>query len=401
MTIAAKTPPGGHATATPRALPGPVVRTLRHDAGERPFIVIWEVTRACGLVCRHCRADAQHVPHPRQLTTEQGQALLDDVAAFGAPRPIVVLTGGDPFERADLAELVAHGTAAGLSMSISPSVTPKLTAERLAELRAAGARACSVSLDGACANTHDAFRGFTGTFDATLRAAAMIRDSGLRLQVNTTITRGNVAELPRVLSTVLGMSAAMWYVFFLVPTGRGSSLEALTPKDKEDVLHWLHDNSTRIAIKTTEAPQYRRVALQRSEARRLGQPMPATGALHARLTAATFELLGPSPLAARKPRAPMAVNAGSGFAFVDHCGDVYPSGFLPVCCGNVTEEGFRTIYRTAPLLVALRHPDGFGGKCGVCEYHDICGGSRSYAYAVTGDPLAADPSCGYVPDCWR
>ncbi|MGV1008634.1 MAG: TIGR04053 family radical SAM/SPASM domain-containing protein [Dermatophilaceae bacterium] len=398
MTITASTPTPEN--APPQAHPHPVVRTLRHDAGERPFIVIWEVTRACGLVCRHCRAEAQRTAHPDQLTTGQGLALLDDLAAFGPPRPIVVLTGGDPFERGDLAELVAHGTEAGLSMSISPSVTPRLTAERLAELRSAGARACSVSLDGARPSTHDAFRGFTGTFDATLRAAAAIRETGLRLQVNTTITRGNVAELPRILSTVMGMSAAMWYVFFLVPTGRGSALEALTPADKEDVLHWLHDNSTRIAIKTTEAPQYRRVALQRSRARQLRQPLPPTGELHARLTAATFALLGPSPLAPRKPRAPMAVNAGSGFAFVDHLGDVYPSGFLPLRCGNVTEDGFREIYRTAPLLVSLRHPEGFGGKCGVCEFHSVCGGSRSYAYAVTGDPLAADPSCGYLPDAW-
>ena len=388
MTVTANTPDTGHA---------PVVRTLRHDAGDRPFIVIWEVTRACALVCRHCRADAQHEPDPRQLTTAQGRALLDELAAFGPPRPMVVLTGGDPFERADLAELVAHGTAGGLAMSISPSVTPRLTRERLAEIRAAGARAASVSLDGASAHTHDAFRGFSGTFDATLRAAAMIREAGFRLQVNTTITRGNVAELPRILATVLGMSAGMWYVFFLVPTGRGSALEALTPADKEDVLHWLHDVSERIAVKTTEAPQYRRVALQRSAARDAGLPLPETGPLHARLTAKTLELLGPAPEVPKRPRSPMAVNAGSGFAFIDHVGDVYPSGFLPLPCGNVTETGFREIYRTSPTLVALRHPEGFGGKCGVCEYHSVCGGSRSYAYAVTGDPLAADPSCPYLP----
>jgi radical SAM protein len=392
MTATASVPSTGHA---------PVVRTLRHEASDRPFIVIWEVTRACALVCRHCRADAQHESDPRQLATAEGRALLDELAAFGPPRPMVVLTGGDPFERADLAALVAHGSAAGLAMSISPSVTPRLTRERLAEIRAAGARAASVSLDGACAQTHDAFRGFSGTFDATLRVAAMIREAGFRLQVNTTITRGNVAELPRILATVLGMSAGMWYVFFLVPTGRGSSLEALTPADKEDVLHWLHDAAERIAVKTTEAPQYRRVALQRSAAREAGQPLPATGPLHARLTAATLDLLGPAPDVPKRPRAPMAVNAGSGFAFVDHVGDVYPSGFLPLPCGNVTETGFREIYRTSPTLVALRHPEGFGGKCGVCEFHSVCGGSRSYAYAVTGDPLAADPSCPYIPAVLR
>lgn len=371
-----------------------------HDPHDRPFIVIWEVTRACALVCRHCRADAQHRAHPDQLTTAQGKALLDEIAAFGRPQPIVVLTGGDPFERSDLDDLVRHGSRAGLAMSLSPSVTPRLTRERVAALHEAGGKAMSVSLDGAVATTHDAFRGIEGTFASTVDAARMITDEGFRLQVNTTITRGNVRELPLLLADVIGMGAKMWYLFFLVPTGRGAQLQSLSPHDKEDVLHWLHDVSDRIAIKTTEAPQYRRVALQRDALRQAGEPLPERGELWHWLTEQTTGLLGAAAQRPRVPRAPMAVNSGNGFAFIDHIGDVYPSGFLPFVCGNVTRESFRQIYRDADLMKKLRRPDQFGGKCGSCEFNTVCGGSRSHAYALTGDPLASDPTCPHVPAGW-
>ncbi len=379
----------------------PVVRTVRHDLNEKPFIVIWEVTRACALVCKHCRADAQHHADPRQLSIEQGKRLLDELAAYPTPRPLVVFTGGDPFEREDLAELCSHGTQQGLSISLSPSVTPKVTPERLRELRVAGGKAMSVSLDGAEAETHDAFRGFPGTFEATRKAAGWINAAGYRLQVNSTLTKGNIHEAPRLLKTVMEMGAKMWYTFFLVPTGRGAALASLDPEEREDVLHWLHDVSDRIAIKTTEAPQYRRVALQRDTAKASGQPLPRRGELHQWLTDETTRLLGATPDLPRRPRAPMAVNSGSGFAFIDHIGDVYPSGFLPLHCGNVTRTSFRKIYSEAEIMQKLRQPSGFGGKCGVCEFNSVCGGSRSTAYALTGDPLAADPTCVYRPEAWQ
>ncbi len=199
--------------------PNPI-RTLHTDVEERPFIVIWEVTRACELVCAHCRADAQHHRDPLELTTDDGFRLLDDLAAYGPPRPMVVLTGGDPFERPDLEELVEYGTSIGLHVSLSPSVTPLLTPDRLARVRAAGASAVSLSLDGAESATHDGFRGVAGVFDRTLEAASEVRDAGLRLQINTTVTADNVGELPRILDIVTGMDAGLWSVFFLVPTGR-------------------------------------------------------------------------------------------------------------------------------------------------------------------------------------
>lgn len=374
----------------------PVVRTVRHDINTKPFIVIWEVTRACSLVCKHCRADAQHEPNPKQLTTEQGFALLENLASYDKPRPLIVLTGGDPFERGDLEQLVAYGTGLGLNVSLSPSVTPKLTVERITDLREAGAKAMSMSLDGATAATHDAFRGFPGTFEQTLAMAPEINKLGYRLQINSTLTRSNIHEAPALLKQVMDMGAKMWYVFFLVPTGRGAALNCLDPQEREDVLHWLADISTRIAIKTTEAPQYRRVVIQNK------QGVSFTGGeLYQRLTEETTKLLGAQPTNPRPPRAPMAVNSGSGFAFIDHIGDVYPNGFLPLHCGNVTETDFHTIYSNSPVFQALRDPDNWHGKCSVCEFHSVCGGSRSTAYAVTGDYRASDPTCAYIPEAWR
>jgi radical SAM protein len=371
------------------------IRTLRHDPGDRPFIVIWEVTRACGLVCQHCRADAIQTRNPMELTTAEGRRLLDDLVRFGPPHPLVVLTGGDPFERSDLEELVAHGTARGLSMALSPSVTPRLTRPTMQRLKDAGAKAVSLSLDGATAATHDGFRGVGEVFTATLDAAQMIREQGLRLQINTTVTQGTVAELPGVLRRVIALGASLWSVFFLVPTGRGEHLDALSADDTEDVLHWLQEASRLIAIKTTEAPHFRRVAMQRASG---DVAHDQRGPLFDQLREATADVLAPDHVAGRKvPRPPLDVNAGKGFIFVDHVGAVYPSGFMPLPVGSVRDRPITDIYRDAPLLRQLRDPEQFHGRCGRCEFRDVCGGSRSRAYAVTGDPLAEEPTCNHVP----
>jgi AdoMet-dependent heme synthase len=378
------------------------VRFMHHDASERPFIVIWEVTRACQLVCTHCRADAIRARNPFELTTDEGRTLLDELASFGAPRPLVVLTGGDPFERPDLPELVAHGTRIGLNMALSPSVTDRLTRPVLEELHEAGAKAVSLSLDGASAITHDSFRGVEGVFDATIEAAHTVREVGLRLQINSTVTRGNVLELPRMLKHVRDLGASLWSVFFLVPTGRGKELQPLTAAEAEEVLHWLHDVSDLVAIKTTEAPHYRRIAIQRagvdtsSDLGGLDEAFPV-GPLRSQLRIETQELLTGREPRRRQPRPPIDVNSGKGFAFVDHVGVVYPSGFLPTAVGSVRDQSFPEIYRGSELLQELRDPDGFGGRCGQCEFRAVCGGSRSHAYATTGDPLAEDPSCAYQP----
>jgi radical SAM protein len=373
----------------------PTVRTLRHDPEQQPFIVIWEVTRACQLVCQHCRADAIRQRHPTELTTAEGHRLLEDLATFGPPRPLVVLTGGDPFERDDLEDLVSYGTSLGLNMSLSPSVTPRLTVQTLQRLSDAGAKAVSLSLDGASPATHDGFRGVDGVFDATFPAARAIRDLGMRLQINTTVTRSTVDDLPEILNHVIDLGATLWSVFFLVPTGRGGSLDALDPAETEDVLHWLHEASRLVAIKTTEAPHYRRVVLERARSDR----RPTTlGALYDRLRAASPLLTGDSGEHARRaPRPPLDVNAGKGFVFVDHLGAVYPSGFLPLPVGSVRHAPITDIYRNSPLLRQLRDPDALGGRCGHCEFRTVCGGSRSRAYASSSDPLGEDPACSYEP----
>jgi radical SAM protein len=375
------------------------VRRIRHDVTRQPFMVIWEVTRACQLACRHCRADSIHVRNPGELTTDEGRRLFDQIASFGTPRPIVVLTGGDPFERPDLAELTAYGSEVGLHMALSPSATPNVTADRLAELREAGATAMSLSLDGARAETHDSFRGFAGTYDRTLTSAALVNAAGFRLQVNTTVTRATVRELPELFVQMLDLHVHLWSLFFLVPTGRGQSLDALSARECEDVLHWMVDISHHLAVKTTEAQHYRRVVLQRAAAREegLGAEAFEPGELYHWLGRRTAELTRRRTLPERPARPPIDTNAGRGFAFIDHLGNVYPSGFLPLEVGNVRALDFTEIYRDAPVMRALRDPSRFGGACGVCEFRETCGGSRSHAYAVTGDPLAADPSCLYTP----
>lgn len=377
-------------------MPGAPIRSLRQDLDERPFLVIWEVTRACELVCRHCRADA--VPHrsPLELSTDDGRALLDDLADLGAPRPIVVLTGGDPFQRPDLAELVAHGTSRSLTVALSPSVTPRLTPGVLRELRDAGAKAVSLSLDGATPSTHDGFRQVAGVFDQTLAAARAVRDLGFRLQINTTVTAGNVHELPAILQQVLDLDATLWSVFFLVPTGRGAELGAVDADGTEEVLHWLHDVSGFVPVKATEAPHFRRIALQRARAADVDAAFPP-GPLRRSLRAETHRLLGDRPRRPQGARPPLDINAGRGFVFVDHHGTVFPSGFLPVAAGSVRERPLSQIYRESRLLRALRDTDALAGRCGSCEFRTVCGGSRSQAFAASGDPLGEDPMCAHLP----
>ncbi len=366
------------------------IRTLRHDASDQPFIVIWEVTRACDLACKHCRADAVTERHPYELTTNEGRQLLADLSEL-QPKPLVVLTGGDPFVRPDLLELVRFGASCGLSVALSPSVTPLLTPQALADAAAAGAKAVSLSLDGADAATHDAFRGIAGVFDATFAAARQVREAGLRLQINTTVTAPTVTGLPRVLEHVLALDVSLWSVFFLVPTGRGNMLESLDAVDVEDVLHWLCEISSLVAVKTTEAPHFRRVVLQRAN----GETGPR-GQLFSQLMDDSAELRARAS-ARRSARPPLDVNAGRGFVFIDHIGAVYPSGFLPIPVGSVREARLTELYRNAVLLRMLRDPDRLSGRCGACEFRTVCGGSRSRAWAVHGSALAEDPACAYAP----
>ncbi|MFB6125983.1 MAG: TIGR04053 family radical SAM/SPASM domain-containing protein [Halolamina sp.] len=349
------------------------------DTDERPLALVWEVTRACELACDHCRAEATPSRHPDELTTAEGKALLDDVARFGDGQP-VVLSGGDPLKRDDLVELVDHGDDLGLRVGLTPSGTASITRERLSRLADAGLARFALSLDGPTAEAHDAFRGESGSFAETVAAAADAAAVGLDLQVNTTVCGRTVEELPELAETVADVGATRWVLFFLVPVGRGRRLDGLSPGRADEVLSWADDLDRDFAVSTTEAPQFRRVKLARA-----GREPPTPDG--------EGDANGPG----RRPVRPNVL-AGDGFMFINHVGDVTPSGFLPKRVGNVREDDPVALYREADLFRSLRDREALSGKCGACEYRWVCGGSRSRAFAATGDPLGSDPLCPYVPE---
>jgi radical SAM protein len=351
------------------------------DFCRAPFIVIWEVTRACALACVHCRADSIHRRDPRELTTEEGLRLIDQVRAFGPRPPLFVLTGGDPMRRPDLTVLVRYAASTGLTVALTPSGTAAATRARLAELKDAGLSRVAVSLDGPDPETHDAFRRVQGSYAWTMRIIDATLDLGLPLQINSTISRMTLPYLEAMAGRVAEWPITLWALFFLIQTGRGSRLEQITAEDCERVLNYLYDLSllSPFGIKTTEAPHYQRVVWQREQERpRRGG---ATRAVEGR----------------RQLRAPRSVNDGNGFMFIDHIGHICPSGFLPVPRGNVRAGGLADVYRNDDVFARLRNANALMGKCGRCEFREMCGGSRSRAFAATGAVMASDPLCVYEP----
>ncbi len=360
------------------------------DFSQRPMLVFWETTRACLLACRHCRASATTQAPPGELDTAEGRALIEQVPGFGRPYPILVLTGGDCLLRPDLFPLVDYAVSLGVPVCLSPSVTPLLDAVMIGRIARSGVRAVSVSLDGCRARTHDGVRGIAGHFQATTAAIAQLADAGVTVQVNTTVMDGNVDDLPGIAALLARAGAHIWEVFFLVQVGRGTAAAPLSAAGHEDVCHFLYDASAYgFIVRTVEAPFFRRVVT----ARRAGAAPPDT-ALYRRLTARLTDLLGPGT---RQPSAHTApTRDGKGLVFIAHDGEVYPAGFLPLSLGNIRARPLSEIYRDDPLLKSIRAAR-FTGRCGRCEYADLCGGSRARAYAGTGDPLSEDPACPYRP----
>ncbi len=358
------------------------------DFAEAPFLVIWETTQACDLACKHCRAEAQPLRHPDELTTAEAKKLLEDVRRFG---PIVfVFSGGDALKRPDIVELTRYGVDLGLHMAITPATTSLCSEERMRELHAAGMARLAVSLDGPTAEVHDEFRRVQGSFEHGLRILRTAREIGMSTQVNTVVARHNVNDFSVMADLLSELGIVFWEVFFLVPMGRARPEDVAGAEAFERVFNELYDLSKTVPfdIKATAAPQYNRVVLQRKvEERRAGMRAEATDVLTDGVASSLTDGIGRA----------RGVNDGDGFLFVSHVGDIFPSGFLPESAGNMRTHDLVDTYRNAPLFRRLRDRSLFKGKCSVCEYLPVCGGSRARAYAVTGDPLEAEPFCAHVP----
>jgi len=403
---------------------------------ETPFLAIWEVTQSCDLACKHCRAAAQPIAHPDELTNAEGKNLIDQIANMGVP--IFVFTGGDPMKRKDVFDLIEYAAGRGVKVALTPSATPLLTREAIFKLKEAGLVRLGISLDGSTPEIHDTFRGLSGAYARTIQAIQWANEAGIPIQVHTTISRHNAHDLDNLCALFEKLAIVMWNVFFLVPVGRGQEADLLSGEEFEQVFGKIYELSHRVSfqIKTTEAMHYRRYLLQHNlEERRManghghegGHPgaalkgraeiateapaalkghdfsraKMATGKEGASAPAATTVYEPGAPTADAKTRtaswATRRVNDGKGFMFISHIGNVYPSGFLPIHAGNIRETPVAEIYRNAPIFKSLRDTSKLRGKCGACEYKEICGGSRARAYALTGDPLAQEPCCIYQP----
>jgi radical SAM protein len=378
-----------------------VIRTPSYDLNERPFMVIWEVTQACDLACKHCRAEADTTHHPEALSFEQGQKLLRDVKSFGKPRPLVIFTGGDPFKRPDFFELLSYGKQLGLAMAVSPSGTPLLSEENLSKVKQHGAKAISLSIDGPSEEVHDDFRGVPGSFQLTERGWKAANKLGLKVQINTTITKHNLHLLPELFALIARRKVMTWSVFFLISVGRGRLIQDITPEEYEAVMHFLYDCSKFVSVKTTEGHQFKRIVSERSIFDRYEDDsylngIPSPYQKFCRELGIIVEREG---LVARSNirRPPLNINAGKGFVFISHLGEVQPSGFLSMTAGNVKNASLKDLYQKSRLFCSLRDENLLKGACGCCEFNRVCGGSRSRAYAATGDALSADQSCVYQP----
>jgi AdoMet-dependent heme synthase len=340
---------------------------------QSPLVVIWEVTQACDLACASCRPPARPKLKGDELSSEEGVRLLDEVKRFG--NPLLVLTGGDPLKRADIYDLAARSVAVGLRTNITPSPTPLLTAGAIDRFQKCGISRMAISLDGPDAPTHDGVRGTDGTYERAIFALRHARDIGLETQVHTSVTRRNLATLGHIAEQAGEVHAKMWSLFFPVTSCAGMEQDDLTAQEYEKVFEFLFEISkvAPFEVKTVEALHFRRYIAQRLKAEHGGR-----GGASGRSLWRTS-----------------AVSDGSGFVFVSHSGEIYPSGFLPVSGGNVRTDSLVDVYCNSSLFRSLRDPAAREGKCGWCEYKKLCGGSRARAYARTGNYIAADPRCSY------
>jgi len=339
--------------------------------------VYWDMTQACALACRHCRAEAISKAHPGELSFEESVAFLRQIPEFGEPLPQLILTGGDPLARTDLYELIDEARKLDIDVSITPAATPALTREVLLRLKQRGVAGLGLSLDGSSAERHDSIRGVPGTFDRTIQALRWALELEMPVQVNTLVASETAAGMPAIYEVLKPFGIARWSLFFLIAVGRGKVLQPLSAEDGEMLMHWIHTISREapFTVATTEAPSFRRVALERMRAEGMtGEQIRQTGATRS-----------------------YGIRDGHGVLFISNTGDICPAGFLPLAAGNVREDQIADIYRNSPLFRQLHDPAQFEDRCGVCDYRTLCGGSRARAFAATGNPLASDPLCHFDP----
>lgn len=351
------------------------------DYTQTPMNVYWEMTQACGLACRHCRAAAIPEPHPNELSFDDAVAFLRQIPEFGHTLPHLILTGGDPLRRNGLFALIDEAHRLGIGISITPAATSELTREVLVQLKAHGVDGVGLSLDGSTAERHDSIRNVPGTFDRTINAMRWVGELDLPLQINTLVSAETAPDLPAIFELLNRFTLARWSLFFLISVGRGKVLESLTPDQSEELMGWIYEisNHAPFVVATTEAPSYRRVAIEKMRG----------------------EGLSGEEIRRSKAARGFGIRDGNGIVFVSSTGDISPAGFLPQPAGNVKHDHIAEIYRRAPLFRLLHDPNSFKGTCGVCEYHALCGGSRSRAYQTTGDSLASDPLCRFMPKSER
>lgn len=338
------------------------------------MLVFYELTQACDLVCLHCRACAQKRSEPAELSTSDSKRLIDQLTEFPEP-PMLILTGGDPLKRTDIFQLVQYAVERGLEVSITPSATPLVTRDAITRLRDAGISRLAISIDGADAATHDANRGVAGSFDRSLEILRVARELGVETQINTTLTPANFDQIEAMADRFAEFDIALLSVFFLIPVGRASEMERLNADECEQAFErlWLQSKRQPYMVKTTEAPHYRRFAIQQRK------------------------LADDGEKAVRPAFIPAGVNDGKGVMFVSHAGVIHPTGFLPITCGVFPLQSVVDVYQNSPVFRSLRDSDRLEGKCGQCEFRNVCGGSRARAYGVTGNLFAEEPDCNYIP----
>ena len=358
-----------------------------------PRLVYWEITKRCNLRCAHCRAIPQTSVSPEELSLAEGFKLIDGIAEVG--QPILVLTGGEPLLRRDVFDLATYGKWRGLPMALATNGT--LVRRNVArDIVEAGFKRVSISLDGPDAESHDDFRQVSGAFDKTVDGFIHLKELGMSMQVNTTVTVRNRERLDEMHELVRKLGADAWHLFLLVPVGCGLEIAQsaqLTARDYEEVLYWIDDLAQRetMEVRATCAPHAQRVRLQR-------QALAAREALSVKREASESETRDTlHEIRFTAPQTRRGCLAGTGICFVSHHGEVFPCGYFPFKAGSIRQQSFKTIWETAPIFSDLRNPDQLMGKCGACEYRVVCGGCRARAFGQTGHYLDEEPFCNYLP----